>query len=211
MKTCTKCGAEKALDEFPFMKSRGRHRANCKTCVVAYQAAYREANKERLNERSAAYYKANKERILERSAAYYEANREQAIERKAAYRKANRERVAEQQAAYYRANRERVSERKAVYRKTANGKEVARKADHKRRARKQGGILTPGAVDHVPSNQCYWCGDTADKMHEDHVIPLVRGGSNEPMNLVWACAPCNHRKHAKHPLRWIAEQFEEAV
>jgi 5-methylcytosine-specific restriction endonuclease McrA len=37
--------------------------------------------------------------------------------------------------------------------------------------------------------RCYLCGDQATTL--DHVIPLVRGGTNWPANLRPACWPCN--------------------
>jgi 5-methylcytosine-specific restriction endonuclease McrA len=35
--------------------------------------------------------------------------------------------------------------------------------------------------------------------HLDHLIPLVRGGSDNPNNIAFACALCNWRKHARTP------------
>jgi 5-methylcytosine-specific restriction endonuclease McrA len=45
-------------------------------------------------------------------------------------------------------------------------------------------------------NRCHWCGrrlrlSTATM---DHVIPLARGGSNHPRNLVLACEACNQTR-----------------
>jgi 5-methylcytosine-specific restriction endonuclease McrA len=34
------------------------------------------------------------------------------------------------------------------------------------------------------------------------VIPLDRGGSNGPENIVIACPECNHSKHNKLPHEW---------
>lgn len=39
---------------------------------------------------------------------------------------------------------------------------------------------------------CHWCGRTADTA--DHLIPLSRGGTNDPENVVPACRSCNSRK-----------------
>lgn len=47
---------------------------------------------------------------------------------------------------------------------------------------------------------CYYCGEAVGgKYHVDHVIPLARGGSNSPDNLVIACPRCNQTKYTKLP------------
>jgi len=35
--------------------------------------------------------------------------------------------------------------------------------------------------------------------HVDHRVPIARGGSNGPENLVIACPDCNRRKNAQMP------------
>jgi 5-methylcytosine-specific restriction protein A len=43
---------------------------------------------------------------------------------------------------------------------------------------------------------CAWrCGRVATTA--DHVIPLAKGGSNDPGNLVPACAPCNSSRGSR--------------
>lgn len=46
------------------------------------------------------------------------------------------------------------------------------------------------------SKACHWCRAplTLETATVDHRIPLARGGSNNPNNLVLACEPCNHDK-----------------
>lgn len=39
---------------------------------------------------------------------------------------------------------------------------------------------------------CTYCGDVATEV--DHIIPLKRGGSDDPDNLTSACRTCNIRK-----------------
>lgn len=39
----------------------------------------------------------------------------------------------------------------------------------------------------------------------DHVIPLSRGGSDDPINLVWCCKKCNHSKGNRLPYEWLKE------
>lgn len=43
---------------------------------------------------------------------------------------------------------------------------------------------------------CQWCGQD-DDLEIDHIIPLARGGTNDPHNLQVLCRPCNRRKGAK--------------
>jgi len=40
---------------------------------------------------------------------------------------------------------------------------------------------------------CTYCGGVANEV--DHIIPLKRGGSDDPDNLTSACRTCNARKH----------------
>lgn len=44
--------------------------------------------------------------------------------------------------------------------------------------------------------KCYWCEESlaTTGYHIDHVVPLSRGGSNHPDNIVLACRSCNLRK-----------------
>ena len=46
------------------------------------------------------------------------------------------------------------------------------------------------------NNTCAYCGNrkTAPTLEIDHVVPVVRGGSNDKSNLQVICAPCNQRK-----------------
>lgn len=51
---------------------------------------------------------------------------------------------------------------------------------------------------------CYWCGvAVGSTYHVDQVIPLARGGTNWPSNIVVACPSCNPHKHAKLPEEWV--------
>lgn len=49
---------------------------------------------------------------------------------------------------------------------------------------------------------CVYCGSVKRPFHLDHVIPLSRGGSSDPNNLVTSCAACNIAKGAKTPDEW---------
>jgi hypothetical protein len=50
-------------------------------------------------------------------------------------------------------------------------------------------------------HRCRYCGATAEdaKLTIDHVVPVALGGSDEPENLVCACADCNSGKTSSSP------------
>lgn len=50
--------------------------------------------------------------------------------------------------------------------------------------------------------KCQYCGDTED-LAIDHIVPLVRGGTNDPANLTPACRPCNSSKRDKLLEEWL--------
>jgi hypothetical protein len=51
--------------------------------------------------------------------------------------------------------------------------------------------------------RCHWCEkDTKHQYHVDHVIPLAKGGTHWPSNLVISCVPCNRSKNATDPIEF---------
>lgn len=51
-------------------------------------------------------------------------------------------------------------------------------------------------------HRCVYCG-ASERLTLDHVIPVSRGGSNEPTNLATCCAQCNATKQARTPQEWL--------
>lgn len=56
------------------------------------------------------------------------------------------------------------------------------------------------------SQRCVYCATRLDQRTAtlDHVVPLARGGANDPGNLVVACAPCNRLKSDLVPFEFFA-------
>lgn len=52
-------------------------------------------------------------------------------------------------------------------------------------------------------NNCVYCG-TAENLTIEHRIPLCRGGSNWPSNIVPACMKCNLKKGKKTELEYLS-------
>ena len=55
------------------------------------------------------------------------------------------------------------------------------------------------------NNICYYCNMQADTV--DHIIPIVKGGTNHESNLVAACAKCNYGKQDQDELQFRVKQY----
>jgi len=90
----------------------------------------------------------------------------------------------------------------------ANNPDKVRAIGHNQRARKHSakGTHTASDIRAIYAHQngrCYYCGQkVGEDYHVDHVVPLSRGGTNDPSNLVIACTHCNLSKNDKLPHEW---------
>ena len=105
----------------------------------------------------------------------------------------------------------RVSRRKEeverVRRYRAANPECRRAEHHRRRARERGaeGSFSPADIERqrkAQKHRCYYCGEKS-KLTIEHLVPLVRGGTNWPDNIVLACLSCNCRKQDKLPHEFV--------
>lgn len=82
-------------------------------------------------------------------------------------------------------------------------------ARHKRRAAE--GVYTVADVElqyRSQNGQCWHCGKKLNgTYHIDHLIPLDKGGTNWPNNIVCACSKCNLSKGAKYTYEWNGRLF----
>ena len=100
------------------------------------------------------------------------------------YYQAKREHILERHRQHYRENREAYNARKQ--------KRLALKRD-------AAGNATAADIQarfDYHGNRCYYCGCDG-KMQIEHRIPLSRGGTHYPANIVPACEHCNKSKGAK--------------
>lgn len=173
---CTKCKnvLVATLDDFdahPTQKS-GLH-PRCKACRAEDTEVYRKT----LDKDETAQY--NKE-----------------------YRVTHHEELNASRSKYAKENVEYIRQWQKNYRR--NHLEQIRVYGRNKRARKRNAPGTHTKQD-VQSQyerqrkQCYYCCVKLTKYHVDHVVPLSRGGSNGPDNLVVTCPTCNLRKNNKLP------------
>jgi len=199
-KRCVKCGDIK--DRGAFRKSANRKdglQAYCKICSTAIDANYRATHKNEISARNADYRASHRDEIAIRDAAYYASHREKIM----IYRETRQKERSTYRAAYYAANREKQAAYDETYRRSNPDKTRAKKNRRRARKRGNGGTHTAGDIKRQYDCQrgvCWWCGrDCKDDYHVDHLIPLAKGGHNNPSNIVISCPTCNLSKSDKLP------------
>ena len=214
MKKCPKCGVEKREKEFYSLKS-GKLSCHCKECGREYQRRFKQSNPNKVKDSRRKHYLKNKDNILAKNrlkrrpydpdkAKKYRKNNPDRIKKlkRKCYLK-NKDKVLESNKRWARENRKKVNECNRKYNKRYREKhpEKSRNYTRIRRARKKGakGCFTHEQVKarfHYYGNRCYYCGCDG-KMTLDHRIPLSKGGTNWPANIVPACMSCNSSKRNK--------------
>lgn len=154
---------------------------------------------------------------IERSKKWYEENRERAQAYGRRYYRINRVRILEHYRKMGQIYRRKYYARPEVREKMrAANREWQRRNPEKNRinsrrylARKHHaeGQHTVDDVQEIYAQQegrCAYCGiPVHENYHVDHMVPLSRGGSDWPENLVIACPECNISKHAKTVDEWL--------
>lgn len=197
LRMCLTCEAYFPLGEAFFYKSpRGRDGffPYCKTCanVRSKHNGQKPEQKIKSKERSKKHYHEHKEEYAQARQRWYNANREYALE------KARQDRIN---------HPEVFAQRWQNWYRTENGKEHSRLRVRSRKARKKGaqGNYTHADIAMMYKRQkgkCYYCKAKLDTYHIEHIIPIVRGGTNDPSNIVLSCPPCNLSKGSKLPHEW---------
>lgn len=183
-----------------------RYRANNPDRKRESGRRWREANPEKARENVLRWREANPERVRENERRWREANRDSIRENRRRWHKDNRDRVIDSRRRWYTLNADKVREYRREYYRT--NRIQMRTYRHRRRAQKiqNGGTHTAADIQAQHDSQggkCWWCGENVgDKYEVDHRIPLSRGGSNAPENLVIACRHCNRSKRDKLPHEW---------
>ena len=187
LKRCGKCGIELPATLENFKKGQsGNPRSPCLACHRQQSREYGNLHAEARKRRCSAWYRANKARNYANGAAW---------------RSRNPARVQE----IWRAARRRWARKSRQLNKT---KWIAAARDYKARRRGAEGRFRWSDIQRIYEEQkglCFYCsGELAGKFHIDHMVPLSRGGINDPSNLCCACAFCNTSKRHR-----TAEEFRQ--
>lgn len=168
----------------------------CKTCSKAKARKWAVDNPDKAKAKIKKWVSENREQ-------YYANQKRWRLENPEAYKASNDK--------YRETHLEQTRQATRTYQKTHPNKGKAQR--HKRRARSKNaeGFWTQEDIEKMYETQkglCWWRGpkctvDLSLGYHIDHRVPLARGGTNWPNNLVLSCPNCNHSKNAKMPDEWI--------
>lgn len=152
----------------------------------------------------AAYYKMSPEQRLE-VARKARAARKAKLAADPAFAKAQAEKQSARAARWDAAHPGVRNERTKAYEKA--NPHVKRAAKHARRAL---GNIDPKFVQFLRSQPCADCG-AEGKSTIGHLIPVKRGGTNHPCNLIAQCRSCNSKQNAKVHPRFAMAHYPEAA
>jgi 5-methylcytosine-specific restriction endonuclease McrA len=176
------------------------------------QKVYRDANKERISTRYKTWRQSNKERVLAYNKIYWQKNKEQFSAEKKIYHKKNKVRILAQKKLYYQNNKDWLLSRRAAWQRANPEKHLA--AMRRRRARKQQVPTLPFTSEmakimyEAQDSRCYYCREELNGIYDlEHKIPLFRGGSHTPNNIVLSCGSCNSRKWTMTDLEFFATMY----
>jgi hypothetical protein len=211
-KKCSKCGIEK-LNTVEFFQKNGVTenglRGDCRVCSSENRKKYRQSNKEKAITYQKKYYHVNKEKLDERNKLYVKENTDEIINYRRNYYMENKEQIIKRSRLNYNENKERHLKISKIYRQknSERFKVSARMKSQRRRAlvRNVPHTLTIGEWEETLNyfnNSCSYCGKSDEGLHQDHFIPLTKGGGFVKGNMIPSCPPCNYSKHNKDFEKW---------
>lgn len=209
-KACRRCGERKPISDFNVDNgSADGFQYKCRACQKDVRRDWYLLNREDEIQKSIAWARNNPEKAREK-------DRRRAILRPGRttphirnWRARNPEHSNALSRAWKKANPEKVrASARALYAKNPDRNLAQR---HARRAKSPhtGKVFTRKDVVRIfalQKGKCACCATALGRrFHRDHIMPLALGGTNDPLNIQILCPPCNHRKHAKHPIDFMQE------
>lgn len=91
------------------------------------------------------------------------------------------------------------------YEVTADKKHIAKEREKARKLKKSQWWL-----DKLNQGLCHYCGKKfgAAELTMDHVVPVARGGTSSPGNIVPACKACNASKKLTTPVEELLKKIK---
>lgn len=201
VKTCTKCGESKPLEDFkPDKRIKCGRTARCRECISAYHREWSARNRDKIR----ASYQKHRVKRLATEKARRDADPEKAREKSTRNRRLHGHKWAEAKRRWREQNLEKAKAQVRAWQKAhpERMRELSRKVTAKRRARKMSlpyEDVDPRVVFERDAGVCGICGKEvqSDDWHLDHIIPLAAGGSHLYGNVQVSHPLCNLRKGAR--------------
>jgi 5-methylcytosine-specific restriction endonuclease McrA len=181
---------------------RFANNATCKECCRVREAKKLESSPE------------HREYARKKAVEWYADNRERALAREALKReKQDRKMVSAYHRKYRAENQSAIAEREGRWKRENKDRVYA--TIHRRRGRETDaeGSYTPEDVQIILVAQNGLCvgirctKDIRECYTIDHILPLIRGGSNWPANIQLLCRRCNARKGTRTMEEWRAAEL----
>lgn len=165
---------------------------------------YRLNNKDKVAAWSRKHYEKNTEKMKRRSSLYYSENKEYVRIRGEEYRKKNAEWINERKRRYYEENKTMITARNKRWR--SNNIEKVRRISvrYEQRKRSKFHDYKEEYWDYALnffSHSCAYCG-AKERMEQEHIIPVSKGGPYIASNIIPACRSCNASKGDKDLEMW---------
>lgn len=181
----------------------------------AYARRRRIEKPEIVREEQRLYRLNNQDKIKADKRVWHQANKERKKVQWAAWKVANPERAKDIQRRYRARHRVRENARISAYQKLYPEKCLARRQNRRAREVNAEGSFTTQDIYNLWLDQegrCAYCGCAINyrgkgKFQIDHVMPLVKGGTNYPSNLALCCKPCNQSKGHSDLIPWLIRKF----
>lgn len=191
-------------------EKRAKHAANPEH-RRALQRLLRQKGGENFRAKKRDYYAANKQRFSQyrlkpSTKANNRRSRLRHLEKSRAYcrmyHRENRDKIAERHRKHRLENHARLLENFRKYQKA--NPEIFQNNRHIRRARQMAAPhdLTTAQwreIKQAYGYRCVYCGRKMQRLTQDHITPIARGGAHTLSNVVPACMPCNSKKYINSP------------
>ena len=170
----------------------------------AHNKAYREAHPDQVKAAKAAYAKANPEKMRAAQERFKTAHSEETPKKAKAYREMDIEKSRTRSRVYYVTHRaERRTYLKAWHAANPDAKAAIDARHRARKSRSETNDLTAAqwrAIKQAFHNRCAYCGKQSQRLTQDHITPVSKGGAHSLHNVIPACQSCNSRKNVGPPL-----------
>lgn len=195
-KPCTQCGDLLPNTPEYFYRRGNKLRDDCKACRQQYDRTRYENKRTEIIDRVKTYIRAHPDKHREWGRINAKRHPENSLKRGRKYETIHRERRRQQERDRYKVN---INERRRIAVKSRNRRARHSQADGsyniedvQKQFKRQDGL-------------CFWCSiPLFNEYHIDHVIPLSKGGTNWPHNIVVSCVHCNVTKGDRIPFaEWI--------